>query len=226
LAMPITSCVLRLDDEAVRAGVGLRLGLSLCVPHQCQCGSLVNANGTHSFVCKRAPGRTTRHHALNDLVARAFGSAGLPVTKEPHGLTRSDGKRPDDLTMVPWKEGKPLTWDVTVVCSLADSYVDASARDAGSAAELAALRKIDKYSALEKTHFFQPIAVESLDPMNIAAYSFLAELGRKISDVSGDDRESSYLFQRISVLIQHYNAVLLHESFTDENRPDHWPLEY
>ena len=115
--------------------------------------------------------------------------------------------------MVPWKEGKPLTWDVTVVCSLADSYVDASARDAGSAAELVALRKIDKYSALEKTHFFQPIAVESLSPMNIAAYSFLAELGRKISDVSGDDRESSYLFRRISVLIQRYNAILLHESF-------------
>jgi len=104
-------------------------------------------------------------------------------------------------------------------------YVDASARDAGSAAELAALRKIDKYSALEKTHFFQPIAVESLGPVNIAAYSFLAELGRKISDVSGDDRESSYLFQRISVLIQRYNAILLHESFTDENRPDHWPLQ-
>jgi len=59
--------------------------------------------------------------ALNDLVARAFASAGVPVTKEPHGLTRSDGKCPDGLTMVPWKEGKPLTWDVTVVCSLADS---------------------------------------------------------------------------------------------------------
>jgi len=62
--------------------------------------------------------------------------------------------------------------------------------------------------------------------MNIAAYSFLAELGRKILDVSGDDRESSYLFQRISVLIQRYNATLLHESFTDENHPDHWSLEY
>jgi len=62
--------------------------------------------------------------------------------------------------------------------------------------------------------------------MNIAAYSFLAELKRKISDISGDDRESGYLFQRISVLIQRYNAILLHESFTDENHPDHWPLEY
>ena len=46
--------------------------------------------------------------------------------------------------------------------------------DAGSAAELAALRKVDKYSALQRTHFFQPIAVKSLGPMNTTAYSFLA----------------------------------------------------
>ena len=36
--------------------------------------------------------KITRHHALNDLVARAFASAGIPCSKEPHGLVRSDGK--------------------------------------------------------------------------------------------------------------------------------------
>jgi len=30
-----------------------------------------------------------------DVVARAIQSAGIPVTKEPVGLTRLDGKRPD-----------------------------------------------------------------------------------------------------------------------------------
>jgi len=85
---------------------------------------------------------------------------------------------------------------------------------------------VEKYSALEKTHFFQPIAVEYLGPMNIAAYSFLGELGRKISNISGNDRDSSYLFQQISVLIQRYNAILLHKSFTDETTLDQWPLEY
>ena len=66
-ALPFTSCGLRLDDEAVRVAVGLRLCLNLCVPHQCRCGSAVDARGLHSFVCKRAPGKTSRHHALNDL---------------------------------------------------------------------------------------------------------------------------------------------------------------
>ena len=79
-ALPISSYGLRLADEAVR--VGLRLGLPLCVPHSCHCGSQVYAHGlpVHSFVCKKAPGRPARHHALNELVARAMISAGIPVT--------------------------------------------------------------------------------------------------------------------------------------------------
>ena len=43
-ALPVTSCGMRLDDEAVRVAIGLRLGLELCVPHQCHCG----AKWTHS----------------------------------------------------------------------------------------------------------------------------------------------------------------------------------
>ena len=41
LALPIANCGLCLDDEAVRVAVGMRLGLSLCVPHNCHCGTLV-----------------------------------------------------------------------------------------------------------------------------------------------------------------------------------------
>ena len=39
---------------------------------------------------------------------------------------------------------------------------------------------------------------------------------RKLADQSGDDREISFLFQRLSVLIQRYNAILLHDCFVKE----------
>ena len=51
----IIICGLRLDNEAVRVAVGLRLGNSLCEPHQCPCGKQVDARGTHDLSCKRAP---------------------------------------------------------------------------------------------------------------------------------------------------------------------------
>ena len=60
-ALPIASCGLRLDDEAVPVAVGIGLGRPICVPRQCQCGELVDAHGIHSFVCKRASARTARH---------------------------------------------------------------------------------------------------------------------------------------------------------------------
>ena len=63
---------------------------------------------------------------------------------------------------------------------------------------------------------FQPTAVESLGPMSFSAVTFVNDLGRRIAEISGDIRESSFLFQRLSVLIQRLNAVLLHDCFVDD----------
>jgi hypothetical protein len=82
-ALPISSCGLRLDDEAVRVAVGLRLGVKLCEPHQCPCGAKVNPEDTHGLASRRSAGRITHHHALNDLAWRALGRANIPAVKEP-----------------------------------------------------------------------------------------------------------------------------------------------
>ena len=65
----------------------------------------------------------------------------IPISKEPVGPNRRDGKRPDGLTLITWQGGKPVCWDVTVVSTLADSYLYTSAHTAGGAADLAASRK-------------------------------------------------------------------------------------
>jgi len=164
------------------------------------------------LLSKRALGRSARHHALNDLVARSFASAGVPVTKEPAGLFRSDGKRPDGISLVPWQSGKSLCWDVTVTCPLGESYVNRASHQAGGPAELAATRKEDKYVDLGARYIFEPIATETLGVFNASARQLLADLGKRIAINTGEARETSYLFQRISVLVQRFNAVLLHNS--------------
>jgi len=58
--------------------------------------------------------------------------------------------------------------------------------------------------------------VETLGAISGSAVSFLSALGRRIADVSGEIHEGSFLFQRSSMLIQCFNAVLLHDCFVDE----------
>ena len=60
--------------------------------------------------------------------------------------------------------------------------------------------------------------------LNASSFDFLCEVGRRLTASSGDLRETSFLFQRLSILIQRFNSVLTLESFisTDED-PDLQP---
>jgi len=176
-AMPITACGLRLDDEAIRIAVALRLGVPICEPHLCHCGSQVNAMGTHGLSCKKGTGRMSRHQLINDITFRAATKAGVPVIKEPAGLSRTDGKRPDGVTLFPWREGRSLAWDVTVIDTFAASYLTASADHAGGAAEIAAKRKTIKYSSLPTNYEFCPIAFETMGPINEEGCDFISAIG-------------------------------------------------
>ena len=152
----------------------------------------------------RASGKITRHQAINDIIARAFVAADMPVTNEPNGPLISDNKRPDGLTLLPWQDGKPLAWDVTVICPLAASYI--SGYTSGAAAELAASRKCAKYANLLNSYIFQPIAFENIGTLNSSAVSLISALTRKISTQINGLRESHLFF---SASLSHCNVSTL-----------------
>ena len=105
---------------------------------------------------------------------------------------------------------------MTVVHTLAASYVAQSAVQAGKAAEIAAERKSAKYSGLSSSHIFIPVAVESLGPLADDAHRFITEIGRRMTFSTGDPRETAFLYQRILVAIQRYNAVCLANIFISD----------
>ena len=79
--------------------------------------------------------------------------------------------------------------------------------------ETASVRKESKYSSLPPEYLFQPVAIETLGPLNASAVNFLSEVGRRLTSLSGDPRETSFLFQRLSILIQRFNSALITDSF-------------
>jgi len=136
--------------------------------------------------------------------------------KEPVGLTRKDGKRPDDVTLLPWAQGKPLTWDVTVPDTYGDSPIADMATMTGAAADKAASTKEAKYRQLANNHVFVPFAIETAGTWNNLAVELTQELGRRITAVTDDPRETGFLFQRLSVAVQRGNAVSFRSTFTTE----------
>jgi len=84
---------------------------------------------------------------------------------------------------------------------VADSYLATASHAARTITEQAADRKCLKYRELSATYEFHPEAVETHGPLSISTISFLADLGFKISEHTGEPLEVQFLFQRISVLI-------------------------
>ena len=103
-----------------------------------------------------------------------------------------------------------VTWDVTVADTVAESYLSITSTTAGAAA---AQRKTVKYTELMRHHIFVPIAVETFGPICEEGQHFIREIGKRISSVTSDPRETAFLFQRLSIAIQRFNAVCFAGTF-------------
>ena len=100
---------------------------------------------------------------------------------EPRGLYRTDGKRPNGVTMIPWEMGKQLVWDVTVVDALAPSRLDqGSLCNPGTTATEAEARKIEKYRKLiDNGYIFQPVALEVQGSLGESSEIFITRSARR-----------------------------------------------
>ena len=84
---------------------------------------------------------------------------------------------------------------------MAPPYAAILSVSAGLVAEQSSARKLTKYSELAINHIFAPVAMKYFGLNCAEALTFLSELGRRISVVTGDMRETTFLFQRLSIAI-------------------------
>ena len=120
----------------VRVAMGLHLRATLCHPRVYQhCQAQVDHRGLHVLSYCRSQGRYPCHAAINDIVKRSLIFAGVPSYLEPRSICRSDRKRPDEATVMPWKTGWVLVWDVTCPDTYAPSHISLTTKEAGAVSE-------------------------------------------------------------------------------------------
>ena len=97
----------------------------------------------------------------------------------------------------------------------AQSHLPTTATNVGHVADKSAVSKTQKYQSILQTHLFTPIAIETAGVWNSQARElFIAELGKRITTVTGEIKETSYIFQQLSVAIQRGNMLSFIGSFT------------
>ena len=64
---------------------------------------------------------------------------------------------------------------------------------------------------------FVPIAIELLGPVNQSGIEFFDVIGSRTISVTGELRERAYLWQRLSVAVQRFNAVCFRGTFYDQD---------
>ena len=138
---------------------------------------------------------------------------------EPRGLYRTDGKRPDGVTMIPWEMGKQLVWDVMVVDALVPSRLNqGSLCNPGTTAIEAEARKIENYRELiDNGYIFHLVVLEVQGSLDESSEIFITRLCKIIcrSHTAG-----SYLKQRVSMALQIDNAACVLGTVSDRDAFD------
>ena len=185
----------------------LCLGSPMCQVHTCICGVEVDSLGWHGVSCKNQVERHPRHAQVNDIIKRALQSADIQSRLEPPGLSRSDRKRPIEMTLSPYKEGKSFIWDFTCINTLAGAYLTETSVKPEAVAKKAEKSKLWKYQEIRKEYDMIPIAVETFGSWGPEWAQFIKNLEKKIENLTGEKRSMSYLFQSISIAVQRGNAA-------------------
>ncbi|CAH2237120.1 jg24459 [Pararge aegeria aegeria] len=91
--------------------------MTIIQPYRCHCRDSVDTYGHQGLSRSRMLGRFSRHSIFNDIIRRSIAIAHVPSVLEPIGLARSDGKRPDCLTLIPRWLRRLFVWDQRVSIS-------------------------------------------------------------------------------------------------------------
>ena len=80
-------------------------------------------------------------------------------------------------------------------------------------------RKITKYEGLSQFVFY-PVAVETLGSWGIVSKKFIADIGCRIAAITGENRSTSFLFQRLSVAVQRGKAAAIQGTLPKSRKLD------
>ena len=146
---------------------------------------------------------------VNDCLSSTLQSAGISNIKEPEYHLRPDG-----MTLIPFKRGQCLTWDVSCPHPLCASHVQTN-KEPGDLSSTIELKKRNKYCSLTNNFIFEPVIIDTIGAHGKSTENLLKLIGKLIIQKTKNKQSATFFKQRLSVAVQKGNNIAL--SFSLEN---------
>ena len=197
---------------------GKKYGIEDLRPFPCPapgCNETMDVYGDHAILCRCKGDRTRRHNAERNVIEKDMRTAGFAPVLEPKHILRNGGKRkPADIFVSDWAEGKGACFDVAVTCPLQRKYIRQAAETQLYAAEdYAEHVKIPKYSeaCAAQNLLCIPLVFESFGGMTKNTEETLLRTARSYCHRLSIENSIGIpqMFQRISVVLHRHNARMI-----------------
>jgi len=179
------------------------------------CKGTMDVYGDHALVCSCKGDRIRRHNAERNVIHNDMCTAGFSPVLEPKHILRNGGKKkPADIFVSDWSEGKGACFDVAVTCPLQIKYINHAAKTQLYAAEdYAENVKIPKYSeaCAAQNLLCIPLVFESFGGMTKNTEETLLRTARFYCHRLSIENSIgiTQLFQRISIVLHRHNARMI-----------------
>ena len=127
------------------------------------------------------------------------------------------------IIIIPWKDGRCVTWDVTVTDAMAQFYLPLTSQASGACSSRSRSgggQEDSQVCLIDRGIFVHTDCSWNHGSYQQRRYWISRRLGRRIAQVTDDNREKAFLYQRLSVLIQRYNAVAILGTFAHTTPED------
>ena len=210
---------LKCSDNQFSTIVRLKLGKSFAgLDPTCRsCNAVFDGSVDHAFNCKFGGDNNKRHNAIRDVILAHGHGGGVAVSPErEHLLGAADGRKPADVFVHNFLEGKDACFDVTVtnVATFKQAFkAYGRGENLGKIARNGYDTKIRKSKGPceQAGYLFYPIAFESTGGIVSESINTLKTFCNRVCSGTTTDPKTSFktLMKRISTVLQKNNAKMI-----------------
>ena len=182
-------------------------------------GGWCDVKGDHATMCGGGSSKILRHNNMRNIIAKAARDVGFNTDIE-HGGGLGDQRRPGDVIVYNWRDGRHLLIDVAVINPMCTTNIDSLISDGvGGAAAAYGNNKERKYHDLDRNRYeFLPFIMETTGGLSEAAVGFCKEIKKHYeSSICHSDfdcpknYEINWLQSALSVELQRANSRMVLE---------------